>query len=233
MRQTPRAIVSTSLALAAVGSVLLASPVQAATPSASSSVQSEAKALRIYDELNSAENSAAAYEALSAAERSAFDSYFLPARNEETVRLTPLDENARMAAQTGHVSTTYSSIQAAEDDVSSILGCWGTWAKNTQWAAAGNAIFDTFTEGTWCANGSTVTSATFNRSWSSIAAVGWRDAGQVGRGSGVVGNRAKIWAQRKLILGVGGWDVQTQLPCTRLIGTAAASASGDRSCSIY
>jgi len=229
----PWIAVPASVFAVVLGTALLAPTAQAAPVSSSSFENREAAALQVFERVSSAEDSSAEYNALSADERSAFEAYFLPARAEETLLLTPLDSNARAASHAGEVGDHYSSIEAAATDVSSTLGCWGTWAKNTQWAAAGNALFDTYTEGTWCANGSKVTSATFTRSWSSIAALGWRDAGQTGRGSAVVGNRAKIWSQRKLILGVGGWDVQTQLPCTRLIGTAAGKASGDRSCSIY
>lgn len=229
----PWTAVPASVFAAVLATAALTPTAHAAPISSSTFEQTEAAALHVFDRVGSAADPSAAYNALSLDERSVFEAYFLPAESEETLLLTPLDSRARAASRVGEVGVRYSSIEAAEADVSSTLGCWGTWAKNTQRAAAGNAVFDTYTEGRWCGNGSKVTSATFSRSWASIAALGWRDAGQTGRGSAVVGNRAKIWSQRKMILGVGGWDIQTQLPCTRLIGTAAGKASGDRSCSIY
>ena len=112
-------------------------------------------------------------------------------------------------------------------------GCWGTYTKATMRSTVGVALWDTFNEGTWCSNGTSVTSASFGRSWSSIAAVGWRDAGQIGSGSGVSSNQARIWSQRKMIFGTGGWDIQTMTPCNRLNGSASGGASFSESCSIY
>jgi hypothetical protein len=199
----------------------------------SSSGASELVAERVYGQLSLADDAQAAYAGLAPDDRAAFDAYLLPATATESVVLTPLDADAQAALGDGGMKGQYDSTVEARAQVAAAGGCWGTTAKNTSSAAAGNALYDTWVEGTWCSDGTNVTSATYGRSWTTIAALGWRDEGEVASGAGVSGGQGKIWSQRKLVLGAGGWDVQEQLPCTRLIGNASGSASGDRTCSIY
>lgn len=95
------------------------------------------------------------------------------------------------------------------------------------------ALYDIDTEGSWSGNGTSATSASFSRSWSTIGVIGWRDAGQIDKGSGVVGGQARIWAQRKMIFGAGGIDIQEYRPCLRLNGGGNGGKSQTVSCSIY
>jgi hypothetical protein len=227
---------ASALAIALAPALFTLTPATAATVSSEGKVDRavESSALEIYETLDSAADPQAAFEALSPNDKERFESYFLPATAEETVHLAPLDAAARTVQRTGSVASTYTSAQhAKEATIQATAGCWGNTSKITMYAAAGNAIWDTFTEGSWCVSGSTVTSATFGNSWSSIAAIGWRDDGKIGSGTGVTGNQARIWAQRKLVFGTGGWDVQTSLPCNRLSGTASGGASYTATCSIY
>ncbi len=218
-----------------IGGIGFAVPAEAAVPTAATAgAQARSTALTVYDALNSAANPRTAFNALSANDKAAFESYFLPATTEENVTLTPLDSAATNAVHAGTVALDYSSTEAASKALAAAgSGCWGNYVRDTAHAALGNAIWDTYTEGTWCYSGSSVTSASFSRSWSTIAMVGWRDGGQLGAGSGVVSNQARIWSQRKMIFGAGGWDIQTQEPCLRMNGSASGSTGASATCSIY
>lgn len=187
----------------------------------------------VWDSISSSSDPEAAYDSLSDSDRAAFDSYMLPASSEETMTLTPADASAEAAVSSGEVQTQYSSMQEAKAATSaSSSACWIGNVKYTKKAAFGNAIWDTYTEGSWCAKGSTITSAKYSRSWSTIAAIGWRDGGKIGSGSGITSNKARIWSQRKMILGSGGWDVQRITPCVRLNGDSRGRTSFSEKCSI-
>ena len=188
-------------------------------------------ATAVWNRLEASSDPKAAYEALSTGDRAAFDAYLVPAASEESMTLQPMDSEARAAVASGSVKLKYSSSEQALSDLASTQGCWAGNARYTEKAALGNSLWDTYTEGTWCGSGSSVTSASFSRSWSTIAAVGWRDGGQIGRGAGVSNKQARIWSQRKMILGTGGWDVQTRTPCLRLNGTASGRTSITLTCS--
>jgi hypothetical protein len=228
----PLTVCATVLGAAAIACSLVAGPAQAAQV-ASSDSDVAAIATSAWDRINASGDPHAAYLALSANDRAAFDAYLLPAHAEESVTLTPADDAARAAVASGAVKTRYDSVDAGQTDTATTSGCWGSYARYTEKAALGNSLWDTYTEGGWCTNGSTVTSATFNRSWSTVAAVGWRDGGQLGKGSGIVSNQARIWSQRRMILGAGGWDVQTRNPCIRLNGSSSGGASASQTCSLY
>lgn len=215
--------IAASLSVAAcamTGMIAVASPAGAA--------ETESSAAEVFSKLDSSADPAKAYEALSAEDRAAFDNFFLPAKAEETYQLTKLDPLGNKVGETKN----FASADKAMSAVAAASSCWTGRSKYTMKAALGNALWDTWTEGTWCGSGGKVTSARFDRTWATIAAVGWRDGGQIGKGSGVAGNQARIWGQRKMILGVGGWDVQTQQPCNRLNGTATGGAGQSWVCSI-
>jgi hypothetical protein len=219
---------ATSIALAAVGAL---PPAGAAEPTRQPSGQT---ADQVYEAIAESSDPSAAYAALTPAVRDEFDDRFLPATYSEEVQLSPVDEPAEAAMRSGAVNAHYSSVGEATAHVSaSTQGCWGSYVRATMKAAVGNALWDTYTEGTWCASGSKVTSATFSRSWSTIAALGWRDGGQLGKGAAIVSGQARIWSQRKMILGAGGWDIQTSQPCVRMNGTSAGGKSTSLACSIY
>ncbi len=69
----------------------------------------------------------------------------------------------------------------------------------------------------------------FDRSWSTIGTIGWRDAGQMYGGALASNGVGTILGQRKMILGVGGWDVREDHPCSRLF-TIGSSSSVDGNC---
>ncbi|MDO5633871.1 MAG: hypothetical protein Q4G34_03225 [Micrococcus sp.] len=174
------------------------------------------KIFAIFHALDSADDPALAYRELSGPDKALFDAYFLPATYEPSYELTPLDANGH---PTGEVQTFDSLDDALSVTTSSTARrCWSAVTTWTGRALMGNALFDTHTEGTWCSQNGRVVSAQFRRSWTTIGAIGWRDAGEIARGSGISGGEARIWAQRRLILGTGGWDIQNKQPCNRLNG---------------
>ncbi len=173
------------------------------------------------------------FESLPAEDQAAFTDYYLPVSEKVSVTVTPLDASSAAALDEGTVSSEYASTEAAQTAVAAAKGCYGGYVKRTAYSAVNIALYDIYTEGSWCSNGSSVTSASFSRSWSTIGVIGWRDAGQIGKGSGVVSGQARIWAQRKMIFGAGGWDVQTYQPCLRLNGNASGGKTASTICSIY
>lgn len=230
MKMKRKALVASVIGMVAV-STFYGGAANAATGAAEKDVDHagvENVALAVYEELSSAADPMQVYAGLATEEREAFEAYFLPAEADEAVTLTRVDASGKPV----EAATTYLSEADAMDIVAASTSCWIGTSKYTMKAALGNAIWDTWTEGTWCGNGSSVTSAAFSRSWSTIAAVGWRDAGQIGSGSGIAGGQARMWSQRKMILGAGGWDVQTQQPCNRLNGGPSGGVSQTWSCSI-
>jgi hypothetical protein len=155
----------------------------------------------------------------------------LPATETTSIKLTPADSAATVAVLAGKVQTTFTSADEAWAAVAAASGCYTAQNKVTKKNAVNIALWDVWVEGRFCSNGSSVTSVSFSRTWSTIAGYGWRDAGQIASGAVITGGTAKIWGQRKMVLGSGGWDVQNVNQCARAIGTAAATIRGDASCS--
>lgn len=201
----------------------------AATPGDTLGSKSQAEAL--FHRLDTASDPAAAYRALPASEKATFDAYMLPATETTSVKLTPADSTATAAILTGKVQTAFTSDDEARAAVAAASGCYTAQNKVTKISGVGVALWDVWVEGRYCSNGSSVTSVSFSRTWSTIAGYGWRDGGQLASGAVITGGTAKIWGQRNMVLGTGGWDVQSVNQCARAIGTAAATIRGDASCS--
>lgn len=187
----------------------------------------------VYELLDASTDPQATFDALPTEEKAAFTDYYLPVDEEVTVSLTPLDSGSTEALRSGAVDSTYASTEDAQAAVAAASGCWGGYVKRTAYSAVNIGLYDVYTEGTWCGNGTSATSASFSRSWSTIGVIGWRDGGQLAKGSGVVSGQARIWAQRKMIFGAGGVDIQTYHTCLRLNGGGNGGKSQTVSCSIY
>lgn len=189
--------------------------------------QEQTQALAIYEKMAISDDPEQAYNNLTAEERTVFSTYFFPVSQEGSTHLT------RVSGQSPVMSNQFfrSSIEAMEV-VAASNSCWIANSKYTALGGYGNAIWDTWTEGTWCGSGGRVTTASFTHSWSTIAAIGWRDEGQIGSGSGIVNNEARMWSQRRMVLGIGGWDLQNAQPCNRLNGYGDGAYSQTWSCSI-
>ncbi len=100
-------------------------------------------AAEVFSKLNSSADPEKAYEALSAEDRAAFDNYYLPAKAEETYQLTKLDAAGKKVGET----KTFASADKAMSAVAAATSCWTGRSKYTMRAALGNAIWDTWTEG--------------------------------------------------------------------------------------
>ncbi|MCK2037296.1 hypothetical protein KZC51_14270 [Microbacterium sp. SSW1-49] len=186
-----------------------------------------------YELLDSSSDPLATFDALPLEDQIAFTDYFLPVDEVVTVTLTPLDARSAAAVKSGTVGSDYASMAEAQSAVAAASGCWGGYVRRTAYSAANIGLYDIHTEGKWCGNGTRATSATFSRSWSTIGVIGWRDAGQIDKGAGVYGGQARIWAQRKMIFGAGGIDLQEYRPCLRLNGHGNGGKSLTVVCSIY
>lgn len=188
------------------------------------------RAERVRQLLQTSPNAQRSFTALSDRDREAFALRFLPSETRTTVVLTALPVPH---TEVPPAVRTFDTVAEAMATVAASKKCYAGFAKFTAVAALGYALWDTFTEGKFCGNGARVTSATFNRSWSSISSLGWRDTGQIGKGAGVVNGQARIWSQRRMVFGAGGWDLQTWQPCVRINGKANGSAKTNFVCSIY
>lgn len=214
-----------SLALAAAIAILASSAPLAASAYESSpdpAVQ-EALARDLQKELVSSQDPEAVLSALNSEEEQAFRTYSFPAKVEQIIVSSPLEKTGESVSR--ELGTQVAAAATAT--------CKGSYVRMNALNSLGDKIWSVFTEGKWCWSGSKVTSATFGRSWSEIYQILWRDAGQIGKGAGVQSGSARIFAQRKMIAGTGGWDIQTWQPCLRLLGYSGATLSSDRICSIY
>ncbi|GAA3731659.1 hypothetical protein HDA32_000477 [Spinactinospora alkalitolerans] len=168
----------------------------------------------------------ATYEGLSDAERAAFDSYVLPAEQDvQTEVVEPQNDVARQIEESGGAPETLNDA--------SVAGCWVGRADGSAQAAAGNTLYTFYVEGSWCSNGVTVTSASYDRAGGETSTPGWRYEGVNDFASGVsAGNQGVAWAQHSFVLGAGGWDIQHPLECIRLRGAANGNAYADYTCSV-
>lgn len=112
-------------------------------------------------------------------------------------------------------------------------GCWTVRANGSAKAAAGNTLYTFYHVGYWCASGNTVTSAKVQDRGGETSTPGWRWAGAIAGGSGVVNNQGRSYSQVSFILRAGFWDVQNPTPCLRINGSSNATATASTTCGIY
>ena len=220
-------IKSAKMVLAATAACLAMMATGIAPASASethaSVVESAESSLALLDK---SENPEATYAALSSSEKQAFMDMYAPASTEETIRISPKDSKARALSAEGIQPKSYAAVAKAG-------GCWATYVKRTVKNNFNAGLFDVYVEGSWCSNGTKVTSTSFARTWSTIGTIGWKDKGQIGKGNGIAGGEGRIWGQRKMALGSGGWDVIEHRTCVRINGGKTGLYSGGTTCSIY
>ncbi|WP_160482499.1 hypothetical protein [Clavibacter michiganensis] len=228
--RSPRGAQAAASALALIIVCGFAGPAEAASRPSLDVPAGLARADAIYAQIEASPHPEQAYAALADADKGVVRSYLLPATTTKAVSIAPTDATAARAVADGAVGTTFTSEDDAIIRTSAVGGCWTGTVKTTAHAPAGNAIWDVWVEGAWCAD-STVTSAAFHRSWATIAAPGWQDRGEIGSGAGFSGGTAKIWAQRRMVFGAAGWDLQTTQQCARIIGNARGHVRGDLACS--
>lgn len=158
-------------------------------------------------------------------ERVAFVNTMLPNTTVETTTVTPANAAAKASLEaaeaTGDVVTPFAT------------GCWTARTDWEQKNVYGGGIYSWYHVGRWCANGSTVTSASRADYGGQTYAIGWRKEGLTASAAGVVSNQGRSYTQQKFVLGVGGWDVDTRYECARVAGKSNATATGTMTCGIY
>jgi len=148
----------------------------------------------------------AAYESLSAKDQAAF--------------------NARMKS----VKNTFEIETVERDEAAAARGCWRGQGRGAGKNAIGKTIYTYWVEGTWCASGNRVTSASFTRADGETKTPGWRYDGVKSKDDEVAGNKARVWAKHRFILGIGGWDIQTVDVCLRFSGEASGKITAQGTC---
>lgn len=165
-------------------------------------------------------------DTLPAAERTKFVNTVLPATYHEATTLqVPVDATARASVLLARLAGTQVMALAS--------GCWAGRVDESYTAVAGNTVFTFYHVGGWCVSGSTVTSASVLDAGGETSTPGWRYEGVINRSAGVVSNQGRSYSQVKFVLGVGGWDIQTPTPCTRVFGLSNATYTWDTACGIY
>ncbi|WP_299958572.1 hypothetical protein [uncultured Modestobacter sp.] len=147
----------------------------------------------------------------------------LVAETTVTTEVTPVDSTARATFRAKGTPTINAAAAA---------GCWTSKHNRQNKAAAGNVLYTYFTTGGWCSNGSSVTSVRLVERGGETSTPGWRYAGVKTGGQGVYGGQGRVYTQFQFYLGIGGWDVQSPTPCSRVRGNANGSVTGDGVCSV-
>lgn len=201
-------------------------------PSAANAVTSESQgdvADRVFAQLETANDPQQELKSISSDERYAFEQHYLPASESTTFTITSFtDEDGKVANSLG--ATEYESESEAVSALAA-AGCGIGESRVVTKSAIGLALFDTYTEGKFCTNGSSITSTQFLRSWSYVGMVGWRDAGLISSGHGVGGNQGRAWSQRKYILGSAGVDVDQVNKCSRVSMSVNGNFASKATCS--
>jgi hypothetical protein len=113
-----------------------------------------------------------------------------------------------------------------------VNGCFVATAYQRPTAFFGNVIGTGRTIGQWCTLGA-VGNAKRLDGWAETSTPGWRASGLQGSNAGVVSGEGRSWSKYTLTLGSGGWNVQQQVLCPRVRGTANATYYQDVSCTIW
>lgn len=165
-------------------------------------------------------------ETLPADQRADFINTKLPATSSEALTSqTPMDATARLSASVAQLTGQKISPMTT--------GCWAGRADGSERAALGNTLFTYYHVGEWCVSGSTVTSSSVADAGGETSTPGWRYDGVINRSAGILSNEGRSYSQTRFILGSGGWDVQTIVPCLRVRGLSNATFYSDATCGIY
>lgn len=159
------------------------------------------------------------------AERAEFMRTMLPATTVASSIVTPVDEEARASLAEANGGGLPITPRAT--------GCWTRRANFADLSLANTVLYKWWHVTRWCATGTKVTSASVAERGGQPITVGWRYAGVYQQKAGVSYGWGRSYAQHKFILGVGGWDVQTTMPCGRVSGSQSGSSFFDRICGIY
>lgn len=185
----------------------------------------EQTALQISEDLLGSADPARYLAGLSDDGRAIFKAYATVDRTVTETSFTPLDDAAKLSAAKGMTPTSTYQVSA--------VGCWvGTGYRygTNLWGAH---LWRLQLNGGYCSSGSYISSAWEDSSFAETYWIGWSHPGRTGGGAGIVSNQGRSWTQHKFVYGAGGWNVQEQLPCLRVLGYTSGSYGVDQGCGIY
>ncbi|MDG4765920.1 hypothetical protein O7632_17705 [Solwaraspora sp. WMMD406] len=168
-----------------------------------------------------AEDPAAAYRSLSAADRAVFDRRMLPTESAVSVEVVAADAVARANADAGRSPDRFGTL---------VDGCWYARGWDSRSSAAGDPLYTFWTMIYYCAVGQTITEVSMYDSGSEILAPGWRHDGIKAQDTGVVRDQARGWAKHRFVLSTGDVDLWQRDHCIRVIGTYAGTQYSDGYC---
>lgn len=180
----------------------------------------------------SSQNPQAAYRALGASERAAFDSVHKVDRTSTTVRAQGVGANEGTRLSPSRAAKLGSTRRGALVSPR-YSGCWAMQVSGSARAAAGNTLY-TYGQSTQvCVRNNRVSGITVYNVWNETSTPGWRidkrpttsrfNAGWEGRGL----------AQYYFVLGAGGWDIQRPTTCLQLrLNANGYNYSHSRSCNL-
>lgn len=165
--------------------------------------------LQLAEKVASSTNPDAAYNALSAGQKTALNAATRPVK-------------AVLVASSGTLPS--GAHQAA-------AGCYGAYGRFDWRAAAGNTVYTTWQGLHWCSNGSSVTSFYVFDRGGETSTPGWSYQGNGGAGSWNVSWEVRQYTQQKFTFGIGAYGYSTT-PCTQVRGGATGLYSSRASCNL-
>lgn len=189
------------------------------------STTNEHRALGISQALLASADPARYFASLSDDERAIFKAYAIVASTVTKTGFVPLDDIAKQSAAKGLTPTGTYQVSA--------VGCWVKTGYRYGTNAWGANLWSLQLNGGYCSSGSYISRAWEDSSFAQTYWIGWSHHGRIGGGAGTVSNQGRSWTQHKFVYGAGGWNVQEQLPCLRVLGYPSGSSAVDTGCGIY
>lgn len=222
MRYTPSAVATGILATALA--ICVASPA-AATMSAPLTDETVVTSSSAASDFEVSEELEAYLATLTDRERAEFVRTMLPETTLTTTTYSPTDAQARNAlADSSGPGVSINPF---------VTGCWTARANYSNLSIAGTVLYKWWHVTRWCAKGTTVTSASIADRGGQPVTIGWRYEGVAQSQAGIAGGWGRSYSQHKFVLGSGGWDIQTVMPCGRVSGGQSGASFYDRVCGIY
>ena len=175
---------------------------------------------------------AAAYQQLSAEERTEFDYRMMPAETEESVEFWPADAVAERSARLGNVPGSDMTTLANGDVTILAYGCWYGKARGATKGGAGNTLYTYFTTLNWCYGSDGRMTARLYEADGETKTPGWRYDGVQNSNSAVIWPKAVAWAQHKFTLGIGLVDIKSDSRCQRVTGRQTGVAQYSTACGL-
>ena len=160
----------------------------------------------------------AAYEGLSAVERSDFDRYTMVV--EETVELT------------SKPASDLSGLAAPGFSAAAVTACVDKTAKGLAKAIAGNGLYKWQTTIRYCGNSAgKIVSSKLTQTQGDSIMIGWNFDKVTDKNAGVSSGKAFGWAQYHFFFSVAHLVTSNKSPCQRIIAKNTGATSTDGQCS--